>query len=95
MVQPIPVSWKYRAALLCVVANRQHEIESLLRKFINDLRAMARDVDSNLFHNGNRFGPNVRCLGTGAFNIEGFPVVMAHEAFGHLGPGRIGRAENQ
>lgn len=78
---------KHWAAFLGVVAHRQDVIERLAGEFIHALGAMARNVDAQLAHDCDRFGPNVARLGPCAEYLEAVARVMAQKAFSHLAPG--------
>src|ERR1700690_2884972 len=86
---------KQRTAFFGVVAYGQHGIERLAGKLIYAFRAVAGNVDSELPHNGNRFGPygSRPCPGTEYF--EAVSCVVTQEAFGHLASSRVSGTENE
>jgi hypothetical protein len=70
MVQPFHGAEEHRAVLAGVVAYSDHGIERLPREFIDVLGAMARDIDSELAHNGNRFRAHRAGFCTGAPDLK-------------------------
>jgi hypothetical protein len=83
------------AAFLGVVTEGQNIVERLAGEFVHALGAMARNVDAQFAHNGDRFGSNMARLGPGAEYLETVSCVVTQKAFGHLAPGCISRAEDE
>src|SRR3954447_4851208 len=92
---PVCVSWIHRAALVCVIADRQDVIKVLVLELVYDLGAMAGDVDSNLLHDGDCFRPDAGCPSTGALDFKLVSAICPKEPLSHLTPGRVCRAENE
>jgi hypothetical protein len=68
---------KNRAALFRVIANGQNVIEGLADELVNALRTVARDVDSQLSHDGDCFRSNMARFGPGAEDFEAIAGIMA------------------
>lgn len=89
------MAWKYRAAFLCVIANREHVIEAPVTKLIDAFRSMAGQVDSDFLHNGDGFRPDAGGLCAGAFYVEAVAGIVPEQPFSHLASGRIAGTEYQ
>jgi hypothetical protein len=93
-VNAFGVTGKHRAALLCMVADREHVIEGLALKIIHVLRTMIGNINAELFHNRNRFGSHAPRFCASAFNFEAVSGIMLEQAFRHLAAGGVSRTEN-
>src|ERR1019366_7460177 len=69
-VNPLGAGRKHRAVVACVIANGHHVIDRLARELVDGLRAVTRNVDTDFFHNGNRFWPDRAWFGAGAEDLE-------------------------
>jgi hypothetical protein len=49
-VQPLHATWKYRAALVGVIADRDHPVKADLQDFVDVFRAVGGDIDTHLAH---------------------------------------------
>jgi hypothetical protein len=63
-------------------------------EFVNIRRAMTANVDAQFGHDGNRFRPHNAWLRAGAFDLEGFPGIMAQKPLRHPAPGRVAGAKD-
>jgi len=84
-----------RAALLGVVANGEDVVEGLIGKLIYVLRAVPRNIDSQLPHDRNGFRTHLTWLGSGAEHLEAIARVMSQKPLRHLAAGGIAGAKNQ
>ena len=84
-----------RAGLASVIADREHEIERLVREFVHVLGAVAGDVDPELRHHGDGFRPHAARAGSGAENLEAIAGVVTQQAFRHLAAGGVSGAQNE
>ena len=57
VVNAVCVARVNRTRLFGVVANSEDEVECLVPKFVNAFRAMAGNVDADLAHHSDGFGP--------------------------------------
>jgi hypothetical protein len=71
-----PTTGKNRAGLSSVVANRNHVIKWLACKFVDGLRAISRDVDSDLSHCRYRIGVEAARTSACAEHIESIASEM-------------------
>ena len=78
---------KNRAIGFGVITNGDHAIEVLAGKFVNGFRAMARYVDAQLLHHGDRLRAHLRGLGPCAEYLETITGIVPQQAFGHLAAG--------
>jgi hypothetical protein len=94
-MHPRGLAKEHRAALLRVVADRQHVIEILTREFIHMLRALGRNVNADFLQYRYRLGANGTWLRASAFHRETVSGIAPQQAFGHLRPRRISSGRNQ
>jgi hypothetical protein len=91
-VNSLRPSRKHRTVVPRVVANRDHVIEWLAGEFIDRLRAVARNVDSDFLHNRDGFGPHQARLRAGALDLITAAALVPKQAFAHLAARRVASA---
>ena len=94
MMQPVRMPWINRAALFCVVTDREDVIESLTGELVHALRVVASNINTELAHHNDSFGPDVARLCSCAKDFKVIPGIMAQETFGHLASSRIASTQN-
>ncbi len=78
-----------------IVADGNDVIELPTCELINRFRAVARYVDIDLAHYGDRLRANERRGDAGALDIESVAGYTTKKALGHLAAGGVARAEDQ
>jgi hypothetical protein len=84
-----------RASFAGVIADREDDIELLVREFIDMLGTVPRNVDAEFAHHSDGFGPHTAGSDASAENVEVVASIVAQKAFGHLAPSRVGGAKDQ
>ena len=83
---------KDRTILLRAIADGDDVIEALPLKFLNILRSLLADIDTDFIHDFNRSRMRTfRCRSYAKY-IVGITGEMANKAFGHLAAGRVAGA---
>ena len=88
LVEALSPTWEQRADLPDVVADSQHVIERLAFELIEVLRAVTGNINTQLFHHSDRFGPHAPWSCAGALHFETLSCRMPEQAFGPSGCGR-------
>src|ERR1039458_3769443 len=83
-VNPLGAGRKHRAVVARVIADGHHVVHRLARKLVDGLRAVTRNVDTDLFHNGNRFRPYRAWFGAGAEDLETPAAFSSKQPLPHL-----------
>src|ERR1043166_1214208 len=78
-----------------MIADRDDEIKRLGCELIHRFRAVARNIDPDLGHRGDRFGPDTARPGSGGQNFVAAAPFAAPEPSGHLAARGIAGAKNQ
>src|SRR5580765_8453989 len=95
VVDRVGVSGKDWTGFLGVVADGQDVIKSLTVELIHALGAMPGNVDAQLPHGGNGFGPDAARFRSGTEYLKAVSCVAPQQTFGHLAPRRVSGAENE
>jgi hypothetical protein len=58
----------------------------MVSEFIDTLGSVTGDVDTQLFHNGDRLGSNSAGSGTCALDLKTVTCIVTQQPLGHLAP---------
>ena len=89
------VAREYRTELFGVIADRNDVIEFPSYKLINGFRAVTGNVDPDLDHDGDCFGPNSGGPSASGIDLETITGLVAKKPFRHLAPCGIAGAKDQ
>ena len=89
------VSGKNRTLFLCVVTDRQDQVEWNREILQEVVRRVPGNINSVFFHDFNSLGINAVCFNTRAIHLDPFAPEMTEIAFRNLAAAAIACAENQ
>jgi hypothetical protein len=84
-----------RAALLCIVADRNHNIEILSGKFIDGFGPVRRDINTDFTHHRDGFGPHMTGMRTCTEDLVTIPSIVPEQTFRHLASRRVPGAKDK
>src|SRR5579864_8355268 len=94
-VQALPGSKEHGARLVGLITDSDHCVERFVDIAIESLALLAGNVDAELGHRADRQWSDVRRFSPGRERIEASTAKRAEEAFGHLAPRGVVRAQEQ